>query len=362
MGSAGSHVLDFHFIKRNRCDPWTGFLRTFLRLRARTRIFRRNTCFEPGSATRLSSRWHSLLFPTMDAMKCAAFCFRARCFGSSLSRRWSPWTGRIDAGRLDYSRKEGGGFPIASAERESRCGVVSASSSRMSIMNIPMFRTICGRKSTSWPMVSRPTSQRDSALAWGTWAGYDTLKYLSLDPVHRQSSSQPAHVSRHVRATAKLYCCRCRMTKSVHLKARCCKDGRTAYRSLAKANDAAALFGYQFALPGKKLLFMGARLGGWRRSGVTMEASTGRCLIDQTRGAFARFVSVTNQVCRREPALSCRLRSKDSDSHRADDRDTPVLSFCSDGRQPQDTVLIVCNFTPVPPFSICDRRSVRWLL
>jgi 1,4-alpha-glucan branching enzyme len=107
------------------------------------------------------------------------------------------------------------------------------------------------------------------------------------------------------------------------------------------------LYGYQFALPGKKLLFMGDELGQWNE--WNHEHSLDWHLLDHdTHIGVLRWVADLNRLYREEPAL----HELDCDPRgfewiQADDAAASTVSFLrhsKDGR----TVLVVGNFTPVP--------------
>ena len=121
------------------------------------------------------------------------------------------------------------------------------------------------------------------------------------------------------------------------------------------------LFGYQYGLPGKKLLFMGSELGlrgEWDHdSGLDWGL-----LEDESHAGIARWVSDLNRAYRDRPALY------DLDTEpegfawlRHDDADTGVLSFLRRSRA-GEVVVVVCNFTPVPRYNVIARRPIRRLL
>ena len=112
------------------------------------------------------------------------------------------------------------------------------------------------------------------------------------------------------------------------------------------------LLAYMFALPGKKLLFMGAELAQERE--WNHDGSLDWHLLDEPEGQPAhrgvlRFLSELNAIYRREPALSAKDYDEDGfEWIEPDDRDNSVLTFLRRGREPHDVLLITCNFTPVP--------------
>ena len=69
-----------------------------------------------------------------------------------------------------------------------------------------------------------------------------------------------------------------------------------------KAATLRALYGYMYAHPGKKLMFMGAS-SGRGASGTTTTASTGTCSTYPLHAGIQRFVQDLNRTYAAEPAL-----------------------------------------------------------
>jgi 1,4-alpha-glucan branching enzyme len=107
------------------------------------------------------------------------------------------------------------------------------------------------------------------------------------------------------------------------------------------------LYGYMWAHPGKKLLFMGCEFG--QRREWTHEGALEWQVLDQPGHAgVLRWIADLNALYRREPALHevdfDAAGFEWVDSH---DAEASVLSFLRRPRQ-GPPVLAVCNFTPVP--------------
>ena len=108
------------------------------------------------------------------------------------------------------------------------------------------------------------------------------------------------------------------------------------------------LFGYMYAQPAKKLLFMGGEIGQWDE--WYHESSLSWHLLDQPlhRG-LQRWVQDLNQLYRNEPAL----HEQDFDLpgfEWIDCNDTlqSSLSMMRRARSAKDVVIVAFNFTPVP--------------
>jgi 1,4-alpha-glucan branching enzyme len=107
------------------------------------------------------------------------------------------------------------------------------------------------------------------------------------------------------------------------------------------------LFGYMWAHPGKKLLFMGGEFG-QRREWTHEDGLEWWVLQHPEHAGVQRWVADLNALYRAEPALY-QVDFDRSGFEWVDFRDAEqsVLTFL---RQPRDgpPVLAVCNFTPVP--------------
>jgi 1,4-alpha-glucan branching enzyme len=107
------------------------------------------------------------------------------------------------------------------------------------------------------------------------------------------------------------------------------------------------LYGYQYAMPGKKLLFMGgefAQTAEWK-----FDTSLDWHLLEyEPHQGIQRYVRDLNAMYRRQPGLHERDCDPGGfewiDAHNADDS---ILSFFRKGHNDADDLVIVVNFTPV---------------
>jgi 1,4-alpha-glucan branching enzyme len=100
--------------------------------------------------------------------------------------------------------------------------------------------------------------------------------------------------------------------------------------------------------PGKKLLFMGGEFGQWRE--WNHDASLDwHLLAEPAHRDLRQLVRDLNDLYRREPALH-QVDFEPSGFAWIDctDNENSVISFVRRARDPQDHLVVVCNFTPVP--------------
>jgi 1,4-alpha-glucan branching enzyme len=112
-----------------------------------------------------------------------------------------------------------------------------------------------------------------------------------------------------------------------------------------------AFYGYMWGHPGKKLLFMGGEFGQWHE--WNYKESLDWHLLeppsDPHHAQLRDFLRDLSRLYQQEPALS----ELDSDPEGfswidCHDSDNSVVSFMRCSKKEEDTLVFICNFTPVP--------------
>ncbi len=248
---------------------------------------------------------------------------------------------------LDYSRKEGEWIPNQFGGRENLEAIdFLRQFNTQTYREHPGIQTFA-EESTAWPMVSRPTyvGGLGFGMKWDMGWMHDTLAYFSQNPIHRQYHHN--HLTfRMLYGFTENFVLPLSHDEVVHGKGSLI--GKMPGDEWQKFANLRLLFGYMFAQPGKKLLFMGDEFGQVRE--WTHDASLEWHVLQYAFHRGVQFwVEQLNRVYREQPAL----HELDTDPAGfewvdANDNQTSVLSFLRKGKSPTDTVLIVCNFTPVP--------------
>jgi 1,4-alpha-glucan branching enzyme len=103
-----------------------------------------------------------------------------------------------------------------------------------------------------------------------------------------------------------------------------------------------------FAQPGKKLLFMGDEFGQVREWGHDMSLEW-HVTQYPVHSGVQKWVEQLNRLYREERALH-ELEHDPAGFEWVDCNDTEasIVSLLRKGKRPEDTILIVCNFTPLP--------------
>ena len=201
-------------------------------------------------------------------------------------------------------------------------------------------------ESTSWPGVSRPTylGGLGFSLKWNMGWMNDTLKYFRQDPVHRKFHHNQITFSM-IYAFSENFTLPFSHDEVVHGKGSML--GKMPGDDWQKFANLRALYGYHYAHPGKKLLFMGGELGQWHEWDHERSLDWGLLAYEPHRG-LAQLVADLNRLYHAEPAL----HQVDFDWHGFEwmdchDSDHSVLSFVRRAKHPDDFLLVVVNLTPV---------------
>ncbi|MGD0958023.1 MAG: 1,4-alpha-glucan branching protein GlgB [Candidatus Acidiferrales bacterium] len=247
---------------------------------------------------------------------------------------------------LDYSRKPGEWIPNAFGGRENLDAIAFLKRLNEALHQRHPGALMIAEESTSWPAVSRPTYVGGLGfdLKWNMGWMNDTLRYMSLDPVHRQHHHNELTFSM-LYAFHENFVLPLSHDEVVH--------GKRALLEKMPGDDwqkfanLRLLFGYHYAHPGKKLLFMGSELG--QRSEFWEGGSVEWSLENSPphRG-IQRLIADLNRLHLREKALhEVDFEWSGFEWLEANAAAASVLSFLRRARNPEDFVVAVCNFTPV---------------
>ncbi len=202
-------------------------------------------------------------------------------------------------------------------------------------------------ESTSWPSVSRPTylGGLGFSLKWNMGWMNDTLVYMSKDPVYRKYDHGSLTFSM-IYAFTENFLLPLSHDEVVHGK-RSLLD-KMPGDIWQKFANLRLLYSYMYGHPGKKLLFMGCEIAQWREWKHD-ESIDWHLLAWPDHQGVEQLVSDLNALYRNEPAL----HEVDFDWQGFEwlelhDWENSVLAFLRKARDPRDSVVVVCNFTPVP--------------
>jgi 1,4-alpha-glucan branching enzyme len=248
---------------------------------------------------------------------------------------------------LDYSRRSGEWIPNQYGGRENLEAIdFLRRFNTETFKEQPGIQTIA-EESTAWPMVSRPTyvGGLGFGMKWDMGWMHDTLEYFSQDPIHRKFHHNQL-TFRMLYGFTENFVLPLSHDEVVHGKGSII--GKMPGDEWQRFANLRLLYGYMFGQPGKKLLFMGDEFGQVREWTHDGDLEWYVLQYPFHRGVQL-WVGQLNRVHREQPAL----HELDTDPAGfewvdANDSETSVLSFLRKGRSERETVLVMCNFTPVP--------------
>lgn len=246
---------------------------------------------------------------------------------------------------LDYARSEGEWIPNKYGGREDLDAIFFLKRLNEAVYGAhPDVQTIA-EESTAWPMVSRPThlGGLGFGMKWNMGWMHDTLKYMAKEPIFRKYHHEQLTFSIWY-AFSENFTLPLSHDEVVHGKG--ALIGKMPGDEWQRNANLRLMFGYMYAHPGKKLLFMGGEFAQWKEWNHD-ESLEWHGLEYPSHQGIQRCVRDLNHLYRDEPALHEIDFSAEGfewiDLHASEESS---LSFIRRGRNTDDIILVVCNFTP----------------
>jgi 1,4-alpha-glucan branching enzyme len=248
---------------------------------------------------------------------------------------------------LDYSRKDGEWEPNCFGGRENLEAIDFLKSFNVQVHHhFPGTLTIA-EESTSWAGVSRPTyvGGLGFSLKWNMGWMNDTLRYMRHDPVHRKYHHDELTFSL-IYAFHENFVLPLSHDEVVHGKGSLLDQmPGDAWQKFANLR---LLYAYMWCHPGKKLLFMGGEFGQWHEWNVD-ESLQWHLLEWESHRGLQRAVADLNRLVNRERSLhQLDFESRGFEWIDCHNWQDSVLAFVRRGVDPDDFLVVCCNFTPVP--------------
>lgn len=248
---------------------------------------------------------------------------------------------------LDYSRKEGEWEANEYGGRENLEAINFLKEfNEVVYSEFPDVMTIA-EESTAWPKVSKPTF--DGGLGFGMkwmmgWM-HDTLEYFQKDPIHRKHHQNTITFSTNY-AFSENFMLPLSHDEVVYGKQALLEKMPGDWWN--KFANLRTLYTYMYSHPGTKLLFMGAEFG--QTSEWNHDSSLDWHLTEHDlHQKMQKTVQELNRLYQTEPALY--QKSFDPEGFSwidFNDSENSIISYLRMGNDPEDTILVVGNLTPVP--------------
>jgi len=247
---------------------------------------------------------------------------------------------------LDYSREEGEWIPNEHGGRENLEAISFLKEfNEMVYSEFPDVQTIA-EESTSFPMVSKPTSigGLGFGMKWMMGWMHDTLLYFQKEPIYRQHHQNEITFSMTYAFTEN-FMLPLSHDEVVHGKGPLI--GRMPGDEWQRFANLRLLYSYMYAHPGTNLLFMGGEIG--QTSEWKHDNSLDWHLLDhEPHQGIKELIKDLNKLYLNEPALYEKAFEGEGFKWIAyDDSTNSVISFVRIGNKNEDDLVVICNFTPV---------------
>ncbi|WP_213521457.1 1,4-alpha-glucan branching protein GlgB [Nonlabens sp.] len=245
---------------------------------------------------------------------------------------------------LDYSREEGEWEPNGYGGRENLEAIAFLKEMNEAVyLNYPDTQTIA-EESTSFPMVSTPTSEGGLGfgMKWMMGWMHDTLEYFKKEPIYRCHHQDDLTFSMTYAFTENF------MLPLSHDEVVYGKStilGRMPGDEWQKFANLRVLFSYMFTHPGAKLMMMGSEFGQHEEWDFNRSLDWHLTQYAPHQG-IQELVKDLNQLYKNEKALYEKQFSSDGFEWISyEDHQNSVISYIRKGRKSH--LVVVCHMTPV---------------
>lgn len=205
---------------------------------------------------------------------------------------------------------------------------------------------LIAEESTAWPMITSPLTEGGLGFdyKWNMGWMHDFLGYMQLDPLYRKYHHNELTFSM-VYAYSENFMLTISHDEVVHEKGTLIGKMPGGYED--KFSNLRILYGHMMAHPGKKLLFMGQEFAQFKEFSEASELEWS--LFDFDAHVIMReYVKALNKLYTSEPALYAMDYNPQGfewiDSISANES---IVVFQRNTDKKEDTLVIVCNYTPV---------------
>jgi len=247
---------------------------------------------------------------------------------------------------LDYSRKEGEWIPNEHGGRENLEAIAFLKEFNENVYKeFPDVQTIA-EESTSFPMVSKPTSigGLGFGMKWMMGWMHDTLLYFEKEPIYREHHQNDITFSMTYAFTEN-FMLPLSHDEVVHGKGPLI--GRMPGDEWQRFANLRLLYSFMYAHPGTNLLFMGGEIG--QTSEWKHDSTLEWHLLDyDPHKGVKNLIKDLNKLYVQQPALYEKAFDNEGFEWIAyDDSKNSVVSFIRIGNKNEDDLIVICNFTPV---------------
>ncbi len=246
---------------------------------------------------------------------------------------------------LDYARKDGEWCPNEFGGNENLEAIDFIKQFNNSIHEEYPDVISIAEESTSFPQITKPpfTGGLGFDLKWNMGWMHDVLGYFSTETIHRRHKHNQLTFGAMYQFSEN-FVQAFSHDEVVHGKGSLVNKMSLAYQEDRIAN-LRALLALQWTWPGKKTLFMGCEFGQWGE--WNFESSLDWALLDfPNHRGISLLIGDLNKLYKNHPtwALVDHLADKFQWID-CNDADGQTLSFLKFGDYPEDTLMVLCNFS-----------------
>ena len=262
---------------------------------------------------------------------------------------------------LDYGRGDGEWLPNIYGGNENLEAIDFIKEVNSKMHELHKGVIMIAEESTAWPMMTHPVEAGGLGFDYKWNMGWmnDFLNYMKLDPLYRKYHHNDLTFSM-VYAYSEKFILVLSHDEVVHEKGSMIAKMPGGYED--KFSNLRVAYGYMMTHPGKKLLFMGQEIAQFTEFNENAEVDWS--LFEFDAHVFMQgYVKELNELYKTEPALYELDSSPEGFTWiNCNSANTSLLSYVRKGKKESDTLLIICNFTPMEhkAYKLATPSGGRW--
>ena len=246
----------------------------------------------------------------------------------------------------DYSREDGEWIPNKDGGRENYEAIALLQRMNTTVYGEAPGAITAAEESTSFPKVSQPVDAGGLGFGYKWNMGWmnDTLRYMARPPVHRRWHHHDMTFGLAY-AFSENFILPISHDEVVHGKGS--MPAKMPGDEWEKFANLRAYYGFMWAHPGKKLLFMGCEFGQWHEWDHEGELDW-QAAARQPHSGLRDLVRDLNALYQGTPALHARdCEAEGFQWIEADAAATSILAWIRRGPPGEPEAVVICNLTPV---------------
>lgn len=251
---------------------------------------------------------------------------------------------------LDYGRKDGEWIPNPYGGRENLEAVEFLRHLNSIVYKYHPGIMMIAEESTAWPNVSRPTDIGGLGFGFKWNMGWmnDFLRYIAKDPIHRKYHHNDLTFGL-IYAFTENFILVLSHDEVVHGKGSMINKMPGDYWQ--KFANLRVAYGFMYGHPGKKLLFMGGEFAQFDEWSEAKSLDWHLLEFDKHR-EIKEYVKDLNKLYLKETAFwEYDFSWEGFEWINGFDADSSTISFIRKGKKPDNYLIFICNFTPVPRYT-----------